>query len=290
MMQSFIFIAVVRSVFWFYKLIGLCPFHYNFHKKSFNLTKWEVFYTIFVWVNFTYLYAARGLFTLAPQLNPLVMTASHYLALFTINIIFMMQCVNASEITTILNEAQILLEEINSFCKPIPTGEAIRYLLLFLSKMIFISGIVQMDTIAGCIAISKMVTGEVDYVLIFIISLSYFLQTAVLNMFYSLVLVTIAKYQQLNCEIREILDESSAILRKKRSKNGSDYDFDNRLFQLSERMNRIAHFHGKLTLLITKANKTFSLQLLVVIGNTAIVLLIDVSVFQGRKKIQNFSI
>lgn len=253
--------------------MGLCPFHYNSRKRLFNWSIFEILYSIFVWMNFSYFYPTSGL-RMVVQLNPLVVFVFFYLAMATITIVFIFQCWNAKKLAALMNKTRILFKELLPFYRSISTWQSTKYGIMFVCKTVVVSGIAQVASVNCCVILCKQMTGKVDYFVIFIISVSYFLQTLVPNMFYTFVLGALMQYHQLNCEIRKISNQIILLKKVKYDKNAY-----NHFRKLSQRLDYIASLHGKLTVHTINVNKIFAWQLLVIIGNFVAVLLIEVSVF-----------
>lgn len=266
-----IFLIILKISFWFCKLMGLCPFHYNSRKKIFDWSKLEIIYSIFIWVNFSYFYPTSGLSVVA-HLNPLVVIAFFYLAMATITIVFAIQCWHAKQLARLLNKTRILLEEFLPFCQSISTWQATQYGLMFICKTMVTSGLAQIGSINCCTILCKIMTGKADYFVIFIVSFAYFLQTLVPNMFYTFILGASMQYHQLNEEIQRISEEAVQLM-KNRYNNSTE-----QFHKLSRRLDYIASLHGKLTVHTKNVNNLFAWQLLVVIADFVAILLIEVSV------------
>lgn len=279
MVPKYLINGVLKFFFWYYKLIGMLPLHYDSYQKKFRSTKFEILYSISVWLNFIYFYLTRVSPLMAP-LSPMLIFGFFYLSLITVIFVFIMQFFNATKIVTLLNETRVLFKQIDSGCKPISNGFMILYSTLFMIKMFFVSGIGHSGSIYNSNMMCKLIYGQPDYFALVSMALLFSMQTTVTNMFYTFVLGVIIKYQQLNCEIREIVDKATVIFVKKRKYNDiRAHSFNQYLLQLSGRLDRAAYLHGKLTLLTAKVNETFSLQMLVVTGNFYVIFLIQVSIF-----------
>lgn len=264
-----IFLIFLRLFYWFCRLFGVCPFHYNSRKNAFDWSKWEILYSIIIWANFSYFYPTSGLRSVV-NLNRLVVISYFYLAMGTITFVFIMQWIHVKKFTNLLNETKKLLEEFRPFCAKITGWDMIKAGFWFICKIVITSGIAQIASIVCCVALGKMMYGKVDYFVVFIVSVSYFLQTLVPNMFYTFILGVSIQYHQLNIEIEKISHQANY------HKKYSDSESNELLCKLSKRLDYIATLHGKLTVHTTKVNKLFSAQLLIVIGNFVAVLLIEV--------------
>lgn len=267
MKRKQIFHQILKLFYWFCKAFGVCPFYYDSSSESFNWTKWDIFYSIFIWANFSYFYPTSGLNVVA-HLSPLVVIAFFYLAMTTITIVITMQCWNVKKLTILMNETMWLFEELLPFCSSISTGQAVRYGIWFVGKIFITSGLAQIASINCCTIICKTMLGKVDYFVIFIVSVAYFLQTLVPNMFYTFILGISIQYHQLSGEIKKIVRQNNFMM-----KNNCANDFFD---MLNKRLNYIASLHGKLTIHALKVNKIFSWQLLIMITNFVAIILIEV--------------
>lgn len=279
MVSKYLINGILKFFFWYFKLIGMFPLHYDSYQKKFRSTKFEILYSISVWLNFIYFYLTRAGPLMAP-LSPMLIYGFFYLSLITVIFVFIMQFLNTTKIVTLLNETRVLFKQIDSGCKPISNGLMILYSILFMIKMFFVSGTGHLSSIYNSNMMCKLIYGQPDYFALVSMALLFSMQTTVSNMFYTFALGVIIKYQQLNCEIREIVDKATVIFVKKRKYNDiRAHSFNQYLLQLSGRLDRAAYLHGKLTLLIARVNEIFSLQMLVVTGNFYVIFLIQVSIF-----------
>lgn len=265
-----VFRYILKFSYWFCKLLGLCPFHYNSRKELFEWSTYEIFYSIFIWASFMYFYPTSGL-NIVVHLNPLVVISFFYLAMGTITIVFMIQCWHANKLSILLNETQILLKELLPFCHSISMWQSTQYGIMFVCKTIITSGAAQIASINCCVMLCKMLTGKVDYFAIFLVSLAYFLQTLVPNMFYTFILAASMQYHQMNAEIKNVADQSIVLMNQRQYASNND-----QFRKLSRRLDYIASLHGKLTKHTKKINQIFGWQLLIVIGNFVAILLIEV--------------
>lgn len=274
MKHQTIFAVGFKIFFWFCKLFGFCPFHYNSRTKLYNSTWIEIFYSILIWANFCYFYATSGL-SAVTRLNPLVVVVFFYLTMFTITVVIMIQCAHANRLANLSNEMSRLWQELRPFCSSLSGLHAFRYGMLFLCKIILTSGIAQAATIVCCSIITQMISGSVDYFVIFIVSVSYSMQILIPNMFYTFILGISMYYHQLNNEVEQIVNEISKFVNEKHVIRGAD-QFDHHI-QISQRLDCIATLHAKLTTLSSKVNDVFSLQLLITICNFFAIIVIEVS-------------
>lgn len=138
----------------------------------------------------------------------------------------------------------------------------------------------QLAVINCCVILANMLTGQTDYFVIFIISVAYFLQTIVPNMFYTLVLHATFHYKQINLEIENVVRETQNIASSTAVYTAQE--IRSKFFYLSERIDLITTCHGELTARIIKTNSLFSKQLLASSANFVGILIIEVSVAQKK--------
>lgn len=281
MQRRRIFVISLAIFYWFWKLLGLCPFHYNSRKDAFNWTWSEILYSVFIWINFAYAYPTalsdfRGL-------DSMIVWTFFYFAMITITIVFVVQCLHAKKLTDFLNETLHLMRDLQPFSEKISTLNAIRWGFMFACKTIFIGGIGQIITVFFCVNVSKIVAENINFFVIFVVSMANFLQTLVPNMFYTFILGVSIQYHQLNAEIQLIVDQAKLLTMTKYDIKMQNSSFQ--FIQLSKRLKHVASLHGKITMLTKKVNQVFSFQLLVVITNYVAILLIEVSIRFAVKKV-----
>lgn len=264
---------ILRFSYGFCVCFGLCPFSYNFQRKTFETAWYHLVYPILVYIAFSYFYPTSGLAVIS-SLNPLVVVAFFYMTMANISVIFLVQCMNANRIVAFLNELFVFEYRLNDLYTKTIEDKFFPSILLFLYKTVLVNCFAQLAVINCCVIISQVLTGQTDYFVIFIISVAYFLQTIVPNMFYTLVLHAKFHYKQINREIEEVVGETQNILS---SAIYTTQERRTKLFNLCERIDRIASCHGTLTTQIIEANNIFSKQLLVSSANFVGILIIEVS-------------
>lgn len=271
--QKHFILLMLKFGYGFCMCFGLCPFWFNFQRKSFETAWYHLVYPILVYCSFSYFYPTSGL-TVISLLNPLVVVAFFYMTMVNISVIFLVQSMNANHIVNYLNELMEFEHRLNIIYKKSYGNQYLRPILLFLCKTVLVSCFAQVAVINCCVILAKMLTGQTDYFVIFIISVAYFLQTIVPNMFYTLVLVATFHYKQINREIENMVNEIQNI-----AASDAMYTMQERrtmFFNLSERLDLIANCHGTLTARIIEANDIFSKQLLVSSANFVGILILEV--------------
>lgn len=244
----------------FCTVFGLFPFRYNETNKIFETSLFRYCYSIVFYIAFAYFYLTSGLFVIM-RLNPLAMIAFVYLTMIAIAVIFIVQCWKASRIARFLNDAMSLLSQL----APIRDYAEIdrESLLMFLFKVLIVSAIAQLAVINGCRILGELVTGSVDYFVIFVISVAYFLQTIVPNMLYVTILISSFYYRRINVEI-------AAVMKEVAKARGS---FE----AIPDRLNNLARLHLKLTEVLKTGNSVFSVQLLFSTADFIAILIIEVT-------------
>lgn len=232
----------------------------------FETTLFSYFYSIVFYIAFAYFYLTSGLFVIM-RLNPLAMISFVYLTMIAISVIFIVQCWKASQIARFLNEAMRLLSRLAPVCGYSEIDR--ESLLMFLFKVLVVSAIAQLAVINGCRILGQLVTGSVDYFVIFVISVAYFLQTIVPNMLYVAVLVSSFYYRRIN-------DEIGALMKEAAKTRGS---FD----AISVELNNLARLHLKLTEVLQTGNSVLSVQLLFSTADFIAILIIEVTKFKYCK-------
>lgn len=247
-------IILSKCVLRFCTIFGFCPFQFNSKKFIFEINFFYYFYSILFYLVFAYLYLTSGL-TIILKLNPLAMISFVYLSIMAITVTFIAQWFNAPGLVRIFNNEKLFLFELFSACG---YSKLFREsLLMILCKTLIVSAIAQIAVINGCIILGKLVTGHVDYLVIFIVSVAYFLQTLVPNIFYVTVLTSTFFYRQMNENILSFAKENDRKL-------------------ISEKINRLAALHFRLTKVLNKINSVLSIQLLASTADFVAILIIEV--------------
>lgn len=266
-----VFWVGLKCFFWYCKLFGLCPLHYDSQKNAFNWSTLEIIYSMFIWAMFSYFFTTSGITTLS-HLNPLVVVVFFYMTMVTATITFVVILLNVRKMTVLMNESKDLIEELHPFCRQISNQQSCRAAISFIFKTVVTSVIAQFGSIYCCIILCQAEINEVNYFLVFIVSIAHCLEVVVPNMFYVFILCVSIAYSQLNAEIEDVLRLANFYEKYRNDSNA------NKLFEkLGAHLNDIASLHGKLTALTIKVNRVFSLQLLILIGDIITVLLIEVN-------------
>lgn len=257
----------------FSRIFGLVPFRYNDETKTFVTAWFDIIYPVVVYLLFAYTYPTSGL-SVVSVLNPLVVVAFFYMTVTTISVIFLVQCLNAQRICVFLNKAAHLNSELYERYRNFSGAHYRSHILLALTKTTVVNFLAQTAVAYCCTVLGQVLTGRVDYFVIFIISVAYFLQTIVPNMFYVGVLGGSFHYEQINREIIGVVAEAATVAHGCRDFESEEVR--EHFEELTNRLNDIAVLHGRLTTLITTANSICSLQLLVSTANFVGILLIEV--------------
>lgn len=267
---------LLRFCYIFSRVFGLIPFRYNDETKTFVTAWYDKIYPIVIYFLFAYTYSTSGLSVIS-VLNPLVVVAFFYMTVSTISVIFLVQCLTAKRICVFLNKAAHLNGELYQRYRLLPGTHYRSHVLLALTKTTAVNFLAQIAVAYCCSVLGQVLTGKVDYFVIFIISVAYFLQTIVPNMFYVGILGASFHFEQINREISGVVAEAATLA------NGCrDFglkEVREHFGKLTNRLNDIAVLHGRLTTLTTTANTICSLQLLVSTANFVGILLIEVIIY-----------
>lgn len=279
MTQNQIVLFFLKYFYLFSKVLGLCPFHYDSTTKLFTTHWYDIVYPILVYFNVSYFYMTNVLNIVSITiLSPLIVVAFFYMTMCTTFMVILLQLLNFNVLTSLINDAIKFFVTLNRLNNS--NGQIVS-LRLFLYKIVLTSGCAQIASVNSCVALCQVIIGKVDYFVIFIVSVAYFLQTIVLNMFYIIVLSGIVQYKRMNVEIRKVIDDMKTLLNENHIRG---LNVENNSFQLSERLNFIASLHCKLTQYMMRSNKIFSIQILIVTGNFVGILLIEVQILSISNK------
>lgn len=266
---------LLQIAYKFSQLCGLVPFHYSEGSSSYVSGWYDQIWPATAYLSFAYFYPTSGLSVIS-VLNPLVVVAFFYMTVTTISVIFLVQAINARKICTLLNDIAALNSELFKREQNLVGKSYWPYVSLALAKIILVNFVAQCAVIYCCTTLAIMLTGKGDFFVVFLISWAYCLQTIVPNMFYVGVLGASFHYEQINKEIAVVLREAKLL-------SFGQHDFTSnelkeKFLELSGRLNCLASLHSRLFHLVTRANETCSLQLLVSTANFVGILLIEVSI------------
>lgn len=277
--STFIVSIATKLFYWYCKILGLFPIHYNSQKKLFTWTWREIVYSTLISLNFSYFYWTN-VYNLFIHLNPIVVFAYFLFNLCTLAAIFVVQCLHVGKLANLLNQLAVLLKnEFNNIQKSLSLWQIIRSGMRFFQKIIFINGIATAATMVFCETLCKIVTGKIDYVVIFVMSMMYILQMLIPHMFYAYILVISIHLRQLNAEIQKIRNKVSVL--GTNDDGGTTPNLNDRFIELNHRLGHLFKLHRKIGTITRQVNQVFSFQLLVVIGNLIIMILIEVNLSKG---------
>lgn len=270
---------VIKFFYWYCKILGLCPIHYDLQKSAFVWTWYEILYSLLVWMNFSYFYWTKTL-NLIAHLNPILVFTYFTLNLLTIATIFVVQCLNAGKLANLLNQlTELLRNELNAIRESITLWQFIRYGIRFFQKILFINAISMAATMIFCDTLSNIVTGQLDYFVNFVMSLAYILQMLIPNIFYAFILVISIHLRQLNVEIQKAHNQANELQSVRSFGSDSWPNPNNQLNQLCQRLDHLSKLHSKIEMITRHVNQVFSWQLLIVIANLINIILIEVNIF-----------
>lgn len=174
---------------------------------------------------------------------------------------FIVQCLNARAIAKLLCEIRILLMELIGYFELSSNFHVLKSISKFICKLILVGGAAHVTIIRSIPIIFRMMSKEMDYFVMILLSISHLLMTLVPNMFYGFIVGTTIQYERINNRIRQIMKNAERHIGLDELKKDLDY---------------MAILHGRCTELTIKANRIFSLQLLTVMTSFVGNLLIEV--------------
>lgn len=124
--QKHIVLFISKFSYGFCVCFGLCPFWYNFQRKTFETAWYYLVYPVLIYTSFSYFYPTSGLAVIS-LLNPLVV----YMTMANITVIFMVQCMNAKQIVKFLNQITVFENRLNILYAKIINNHYMRPILLF---------------------------------------------------------------------------------------------------------------------------------------------------------------
>lgn len=277
---------VIKLFYWYCKLLGLCPVHYDFQQNAFVWTWYEIFYSVLIWMNFSYFYWTRVL-NLIKYLNPVLVFIYFTLNLLTLATVFLVQCFNAGKLAELLNQ---LLDLLQNECKAIrdtfTLWQIVRYGARFFQKIIFINGVAMAATMIFCETLSMIVTGQIDYFVNLVMASAYILQMLIPNMFYAFILVISIHLRHLNVEIQKFHHQANELITVPCAGIDGLRNRYNQLNKLSQRLEDMSKIHCKIEIIVRHVNQVFSWQLLITIYNAITNILIEVN-FKLKEKYMN---
>lgn len=294
-MNSITSIAI-KLFYWYCKILGLCPLHYDSRKKSFICTWREISYSLLIWLSFSYFYWTKVL-DLISHLNPVLVYIYFSLNLFTIATVFVVQCLNAGKLADLLNQVTklFLLNEFKAIRDSLSLWQIVRYGIQFFYKIILINGITSVVTMVFCETLSIIVTGQIDYLVNFVMSMAYILQMIISNIFYAFILMISIHLHQLNVEIKKIRNQANEMaVARTLGDLGDDDDgikrnhmipnLNDQFIQLNQRLNHLSKLHCNIETIARQVNLVFSWQLLNMICNLITNILIEVISIQAKNR------
>lgn len=270
MLQERLFIFLLKYVYVFVSVFGLCPFLFDFDRRRFKTSTVMQLYSTFVVISFSYFYPTSGI-SVVSALNPLVAITFFNLSMTTICLTLAVQIMHSHKIVQFLNDAIEFLYHFNKFID--------RHKVNYLSSIfaiIFKIGVVNLTAQYACIdginTILTQVTGKKDYFAIFMVSVAYTLQSMVPNIFYGSLLGVSFYLERINDKIEDIVEQANWASNVDENRYMKEKVF----CELSDRLDEITTYHSRLIELMIRLNKLFSFQILLSITNFFGILLIEV--------------
>lgn len=276
--------TVIKLFYWYCKVLGLCPIHYDVQRGAFIWTWHEIFYSLLIWMSFSYFYWTRVL-NLIKYLNPILVFIYFSLNLLTIATVFGLQCLNAGKLANVLNQSIDLLQnEFKAIRETFTLWQINRCGFQFFQKIIFFNGIAMTATMIFCEILSEIVNGQADYFVNFVMSMAYVLQMLVPNIFYAFILVISIHLRQLNIEIQKVHSETNELLTARSVGIDGLPNRNYQMMQLIQRLDHLSKLHGKIEIIAREVNQMFSWQLLITICNVINNILIEVNCFWSNER------
>lgn len=271
--------ALFTILYTFITLSGILPVRYDPATRQFRSSAWMLIHSTVVLCTFSYVYMTSGV-TAISALNPLIAIVFTDLTLSSICITFALQCLNARRIVRTLNASVRLIGQLNATllgCRAdgwINDSDVIGLLLRFGCKIVLVNGMAQWALITALYNLLLLITGKRDYSAIVIVSMGYFMQTMVPNMFFAVMLASRFYYERINAAVAATLTE---VHRMEETVDRSEHFRQLDFCRLSDRVDELAVQHERLTRLIGDINRVMSLQLLCSTINFFGILVIEVS-------------
>ena len=181
----------------------------------------------------------------------------------------MWQC---ERVVHLLNSAQNILQtfkfiktEVVNICP---------YLMWFIFKTAIVNFAAQFSIIFGLNHILIQITGSGDYVSIVSLSVSYTVQTLLLNVFYTMLLVGSYLYNRLNGAIFQITKKAYETMSY--PSDDSKYIKIQKYCNFADELDEIMIFHRKITVWILTLNKIWAIQLMAGMTNILVVCIVQV--------------
>lgn len=272
MLQEKLFIFLLKFVYGFIMIFGLCPFRFDFEEKRFKTSMLMQLYSVFVVISFSYFYPTSGI-TVVSALNPLVAITFFNLSMTTICLTLFIQILHVNKIVRFLNDAIHFLYNFNKFID----RQKVNYLssiFAIIFKIVVVNLTAQYACIDGVSSILTKMTGKKNYFAIFMVSVAYTLQSMIPNIFYGALLAVSFYLKQINEKIDEI------VIQAKRMSGADDNKYlkEKVYCELSDRLDEMTTYHSRLIELTIRMNGLCSFQILLSITNFFGILLIEVNI------------
>lgn len=255
-MQQDILTNLLYCAYRFVTLLGMLPVRYCWRTATFHTSHWHCAYSLAVLAIFAYGYLTSALVAIS-AIHPLVAIVFVKLTLVTIAATVCMQCCRNRQLSSILNDAVRLATALDaSVCTAGHTGPPLRHLFV---KVVLLNAMAQCALIRSLNFLVLALTGSPDYVAIAILSVAYFMQTMVPNMFFAAVLSVHFYLGRLNAAVSHAIATAQRVQNDRRS---SVHAKQLAYCRISDRLDRLAELHLELTQLTLRLNAAHSLQLL----------------------------
>lgn len=265
-----------KLAYYFVKGLGFFPIHYDCHTKQFQTSRPQLVYSLLLLIAFSYTYLTSGV-SIISALSPLIAVAFTNLSVTTISITLLLQCKNHQSIVLFSNRSKDLMLQINRTLLNNKQPINIRSQLVRLAfKLVFINFMAQFAVIKALHNLLIMITGSKDLMAIFIVSMAYFMQTMVPNIFFVALQVANFYLDLINQEVLNVVRRASFM---QDNCKFSKFARIEEHCSCSDRIDELAELHQTMTHLLKDLNKLCALQLMFNVLNFFGILIIEVYLY-----------
>lgn len=261
--------CAVLSSYTFATILGMLPVRYDRTAARFRTSGWCQGYSLVVLVLFSYGYKTSAVAVIS-ALNPLIAIVFTDLTLGTISATVCLQCWQRHRIVLVLNRSKRIRARLDAVLLEDNYGGA---LVRFFVKVIAINAIAQCAVTRALHNLLFTITGNRDYLSIVLVSMAYFMQTIVPNMFFAAVLVARFYLVRVNVAIDALITEAG---RLQEDDVLSAHGKQVRFCWISDRLDALSELHQAILELLDELGCIHSLQLLCSTLNFFGILIIEV--------------
>lgn len=263
--------ATTTFAYYFAKVLGFFPVRFNSRCNRFQSSRRQVVYSCALLVAFAFTYLTSGV-AIISALSPLIAIAFTNLSVTTICCTLLIQCKHYRSIAAFCNQSKDCIERLDrslgtatTNCRP--------QLLRIAFKFFYVNFMAQYAVIKALHNLLVSITGSNDFVAIFIVSMAYFMQTMVPNIFFSVLQVFDFYIDQINREVQRVVDRAKCVEDNRRStKFAKTFAY----CSCSDRLDELAELHQSIVHLLGDLNGLCGPQLLLNILNFFGIFVIEV--------------